>query len=51
MPASSLLTPPALLTVRLQQKKERSPTTPYGVRAFGAMLSPDYIFGAGALDQ
>jgi hypothetical protein len=30
---------------------ERSPTTPFGVHGFGAMLEPRYIYGAGQLDQ
>jgi hypothetical protein len=53
MPAESLLFRPAVLTVRLRPTTECSPTTPdcSGIRSFGNMLKPRYIFGAGPLDQ
>jgi hypothetical protein len=53
MPAESLLFRPAVLTVRLLPMTECSPTTPtcVGIRSFGNMLKPRYIFGADPLDQ
>jgi len=42
MPASSLLSPPAILTNNLRRLIERSPTTPKGVLSFGILLSPGY---------
>jgi len=42
MPASSLLSPPAILTNDLRRLIERSPTIPKGIPSFGILLSPGY---------
>ena len=39
------------LSVVLHRQLQCSSTTPCGVRGFGVMLKPRYIFGAGSLDQ
>ena len=40
MLAFSLLSAPAVFTVDLQRKTERSPTAPEGAHGFGVRLSP-----------
>jgi len=40
MPASSLLSPPVILTNNLRRLIERSPSIPNGIPSFGILLSP-----------
>ena len=51
MPTFSLEQPPRLAYAAASLATRRSSTTPYGVRGFGGVLEPRYIFRAESLDQ